>query len=147
LNYMSLGMHNYFARCPQRPRALLALRPSQLAAADTTGPITWAGRRHVSPAQRALAAAGCWRLQAGPHYDAGPSRARPALAAGHAHPASPWPHRLTSSISARVATAPRALPPCFFSVSVSPSMFTGRCAGQGSLRKCLRRLGREPAGS
>ena len=40
LNYMSLRMHNYFARCPQRPRALLALRPSQLAAADTTGPIT-----------------------------------------------------------------------------------------------------------
>jgi len=29
---MSLGTHSYFARCPQRPRALLALRPSQLAA-------------------------------------------------------------------------------------------------------------------
>jgi len=41
---MSLGTHSYFARHPQRPRALLALRPSQLAVADTTGPITWAGR-------------------------------------------------------------------------------------------------------
>jgi len=38
--------------------------------------------RHVSPGQRALAAAGCWRLQAGPHCDAGPSCARPAPAAG-----------------------------------------------------------------
>jgi len=28
LNYMSLGTHSYFARCPQRPRALLALCPS-----------------------------------------------------------------------------------------------------------------------
>jgi len=46
---MSLGTHNYFARCPQRPRALLALRPSQLALAVTTGPITWAGRAPRAP--------------------------------------------------------------------------------------------------
>jgi len=82
LNYMSLGMHNYFARCPQRPRALLALRPSQLAVADTTGPVTWAGRATRIPGQRALAAAGYRRLQAGPRCDAGPSHARPAPAAG-----------------------------------------------------------------
>jgi len=70
---MSLGTHNYFARCPQRPRALLALRPSQLAAADTTDPITWACRAPRVPGTKALAATGHWRLQAGPHCDAGPS--------------------------------------------------------------------------
>jgi len=72
---MSLGMHNYFARCPQRPRALLALRPSQLATTDTAGPVTWASQAPCVPGQRALAAAGHWRLQAGPHYDAGPPAA------------------------------------------------------------------------
>jgi len=30
--------------------------------------------------------------------------------------------------------------------SVSPSIFAGRCAEQGALKKCLRRLGRGPAG-
>jgi len=75
-------MHNYFARCPQRPRALLALRPSQLAAADTTGPITWAGRTPCVPGQRALAATGHWRLQAWPHCDAGAQLRSAAPAAG-----------------------------------------------------------------
>jgi len=73
--------------------------------------------RHVSPGQRALAAAGCWRLQAGPHCDAEPSCAQPACPSrgDTHHPASPWPHRLTSSALARAATAPKALPPCSFS--------------------------------
>jgi len=104
---MSLGTHNYFARCPQRPRALLALRPSQLAVADTAGPITWACRAPRVPGTKALAAAGHWRLQAGPHCDAGPSLRSAALSRGDAHhPASPWPHWLASSASARAATAP-----------------------------------------
>jgi len=83
LNYVSLGMHNYFARCPQRPRALLALRPSQLAPQLTRQALLRepAGR-HASPGQRALAAAGCWRLQAGPHYDAGPTCAQPVPVTG-----------------------------------------------------------------
>jgi len=36
--------------------------------------------------QRALAATGYWMLQAGPHYNAGPTCARPAPAAGHTSP-------------------------------------------------------------
>jgi len=39
-------------------------------------------RRHVSPGQRALAAPGYWRLQTGPHCDAGPSLRSPVPAAG-----------------------------------------------------------------
>ncbi len=112
MNYISIGTHNYFARCPQRPRALLALCPLQLAAADTAGPITWAGRAPCVPRTKALAAAGYRRLQAGPRCDAGPSCARPAPAAGtRSYPVSPWPQWLTSSTSARTATAPKALPP------------------------------------
>jgi len=43
--------------------------------------------RHVSPGLRALAAADYWRLQAGPHCDAGLSCARPApQPRGHASP-------------------------------------------------------------
>jgi len=98
--------------------------------------------RHVSPGQRAPAAAGCWRLQAGPHYDAGPSCARPAPAAGHAHPASPWPYRLTSSTSARAATTARALPRVPLLFSVSPSMFAGHCAKQGRRESADATLGK-----
>jgi len=97
-------------------------------------------RRHVSPGQRALAAAGYWRLQAGPHYDAGPSCARPAPAAGHAHPASPWPHRLTSSTSARATTAPRRFLRVLLSVFSKSFRVRGNCAEQ-ALRKRWRRLG------
>jgi hypothetical protein len=96
--------------------------------------------RHVSPGQRALAAAGHWRLQAGPHCDAGPSCSRPAPAAGTHHLASPWPHWLTSSTSARATTAPRALPPCSSSVSVGPPLFAGRCAEQRASREALTPL-------
>ena len=112
MNYVSLRTRNYFVRCPQRPRALLALCLSQLAAADTTGPITWAGWALRVPRTKALAATGHWRLQAGPRCDAGPSCARPAPAAGtRSYPVSSWPQWLTSSASARAATAPKALPP------------------------------------
>jgi len=40
--------------------------------------------RHVFPGQRALAAAGCWRLQAGPHYDAEPTALSLSQSRGHA---------------------------------------------------------------
>jgi len=52
---------------PQRPRQALLREPA---------------RRHVSLGQRALAAAGYWRLQAGPYYDEGLSCALPAPVAG-----------------------------------------------------------------
>jgi len=81
-----MGTHSYFARCPQRPRALLALRPSQLAAADTAGPITWACRAPRVPGTKALAAAGRWGLQAGPHCDAGAQLRSACPSRGHAPP-------------------------------------------------------------
>ena len=52
---------------PQRPRQALLCEPAG---------------RHVSLGQRALAAAGYWRLQAGQYYDEGPSCALPAPVAG-----------------------------------------------------------------
>jgi len=105
LNYVSLGTHNYFARCPQRPRALLALRPSQLAATGHDRPYyvsrpgatcprdKGAGRGRVL---EATSWATLWRR--GPAALSCPSHGDTH------HPASPWPRWLTSSASARAAT-------------------------------------------
>jgi len=60
--------------------------------------------------------------------------------------ASPWPHRLTSSTSARAATTARALPPCPSSVFSKSFHVRGTLRGAGSARKRWRRFGRGPAG-
>jgi len=94
-----------------------------------------------------LAAAGCWRLQAGPYCDAGPSRAQPAPAAG-TRPTlrhlglTGSPHQPRRGQRQRLGRFLRVP----FSVSVSPSMFARRYAEQRSLRKRWRRSGRGPAG-
>jgi len=107
---MSLGTRNYFARCPQRPRALLALRPSQLAAADNDRP-HYVGRPGAArPRDR-----GRWPHQAtgGCRLGHTVTRSPAALSCpsrGDTPLVSPWPHWLTSSTSVRATTAPRALP-------------------------------------
>jgi len=94
---MSSGTPNCWTMCPWGHVTILLAVPSGQGPCWLCVPYSWpwltrqallrepAGR-HVSPGQRALAAAGCWRLQAGPHCDAGPSCARPAPAGGHAPP-------------------------------------------------------------
>jgi len=93
---MSLGTPNRWTICPWGHTTILLAVPSGQGPCWLCVLPSWpqptrqallrepAGRR-VSPGQRALAAAD-WRLQAGPHCDAGSSCARPASAAGHAHP-------------------------------------------------------------
>jgi len=71
------------------------------------------GRAPCAPGQGALAAAGHWGLQAGPHCDAGPSPRSAAPVAGHASPCVAWPHRLTSSTSARAATVAKVASSAF----------------------------------
>jgi len=61
------------------------------------------------------------------------------------HPASPWPHRLTSLTSARATTAPRRFLRVLLSVFSKSFRVRGNCAEQ-ALRKRRRRLGRGPAG-
>jgi len=112
---MSLGTSNCWTRCPWGRITILLAVPSGQGPCWLRVPPSWpwltrqallrepAGR-HVSPGQRALAAAGCWRLQAGPHCDAGPTCARLPQPRDTPHLASPWPHRLTSSALARAAT-------------------------------------------
>jgi len=90
---MSLGTPNCWTMCPWGCTTILLDVPSGQGPCWPCVPPSWpwltrqallrepAGR-HVSPGQRALAAAGRWRLQAGPHCDAGPTCARPAPAAG-----------------------------------------------------------------
>jgi hypothetical protein len=96
--------------------------------------------RHVSPGQRALAAAGCWRLQAGPHCDAEPTCARLPQPRDTPHPASPWPHRLTSSALARAATTARALLPCSFSCFNKSFHVHGTLRGAGVAEEALTPL-------
>jgi len=105
---MSLGTRNYFAQSPQRPRALLALCPSQLAVADTTGPITWIGRAPCVPGtegagrDRVLLEATSWATL----WRRAQLRSACPSHGDTLHLASPWPHRPTSSTSARAAIAP-----------------------------------------
>jgi len=103
-------------------------------------------RRHVSPGQRALAAAGHWRLQAGPHYDAGP-QLRSACPSRGTRPTlrhlglTGSPHQPRRGQRQRLGRFLRVL----LSVFSKSFRVRGNCAEQ-ALRKRRRRLGRGPAG-
>jgi len=68
--------------------------------------------RHVSPGQRRWPQQATGGCRLGHAVTQAPSCARPAPSRGtRSYPVSPWPQWLTSSASARAATAPKALPP------------------------------------
>jgi len=118
---MSLGHQTVELYVPGDTQLFCSL---SLAAKDPVGSVSFTVSRswHGRPYYVSRPGAMCPRTE-------GAGRGRPLEAAGWAtlwrspqlrsacpsrgdthHPASPWPHRLTSSTSARTATAPKALP-------------------------------------
>jgi len=71
--------------------------------------------RHVSPGQRRWPRQATGGCRLGHTMTQSPAALSLSQPRDTHHPASPWPHRLTSSALARAATTARALSPCSFS--------------------------------